>query len=290
MHGCTPRGTVFEFHFIFNFTIVSKRIYKAHRSWAGLNLSRVAGLFLLGTVGSTAWAASEEIQVYMDEMNRPGEIGLDVHHNYVFSGSGVPDYPGAQVARHVFRVTPEFSYGLTPNLELGAYILVSREANGSSTVDGEKLRLKYIAAKLPEQPYFIGANLEIGRVDHRLNENPWNGELKGIFGYRTGRWTMALNTNVGFKVSGPTASPPTLGLASKIAYKTREDFQIGMESYNELGELRRLGKLNEQSQTLYAVIDTTLHGWDINLGLGRGLEPASDRWLMKAVLSVPFGQ
>lgn len=244
----------------------------------------------MGMVGSAAWAASEEIQVYMDEMNRPGEIGLDIHHNYVFSGGSVPDYPGAQAARHVLRVTPEFSYGLTPNLELGAYILASRDANGSSTVDGKKLRLKYIAAKLPNQPYFIGANLEIGRVDRRLNQDPWNGELKGIFGYRTGRWTTALNTNVGFKVSGPVASPPTLDIASKIAYKTNQDYQIGIESYNELGELRRLGNLNQQSQTLYAVIDTTLHGWDINFGVGRGLTPASDRWLMKAVLSVPFGQ
>ena len=226
----------------------------------------LAGLML----GNPAWAAPEEIQVYMDEMGDKGEFGLDVHLNYVRSGSAVPDYPGAQAPRHVFRVTPEFSYGLTPNLELGLYVLTSRDTNGNSTVDGQKLRLKYIAPKAADQAYFVGANREIGRVDFRLNENPWNGELKGIFGYRVDRWTLALNTNIGFKIAGPVDSPPTWSLATKVAYKTDRDFQIGFESYNELGELNRLGNtdLNQLSQTLYAVVDAGIKGWDINFGVG----------------------
>ena len=253
-----------------------------------LRLMLPAALALLCNL---AWAAPEEIQVYMDEMNAKGEIGLDVHLNYVRSGSSIPDYPGAQAPRHVFRVTPEFSYGLTSDLELGLYLLTSRDADGNSTVDGQKLRLKYIAPKAADQAYFIGANLEIGRVEHRLSENPWNGELKGIFGYRKDRWTLALNTNMGFKISGPVDSPPTLSLATKVAYKTDRDFQIGFESYNQLGELGRLGNLNmsQLSQTIYAVIDATIKGWDINFGIGRGLTANSDRWVFKTVVSVPFG-
>jgi hypothetical protein len=253
-----------------------------------LKLPLLSGLLLLG---SGAWAAPEEIQVYMDEMGDKGEFGLDVHLNYVPEGIKLADYPGGQAPHRVFRVTPEFSYGLTPNLELGLYVLTSRDADGHSTVDGQKLRLKYIAPKAADQAYFIGANLEVGRVDFRLNENPWNGELKGIFGYRKDRWTLALNTNIGFKIAGPADSPPTLSLATKVAYKTDRDFQIGFESYNELGELGRLGSLNlgQLSQTLYAVIDATVGGWDINFGLGRGWTSDSDRWVIKAVVSVPFG-
>ena len=93
------------------------------KAFPGSGISRLAGMILLGAASSVAWAAPEEIQVYMDEMNAPREVGLDVHSSYVFSGSKVPDYPGAQGPRHVFRVTPEFSYGLTPDLELGAYVL-----------------------------------------------------------------------------------------------------------------------------------------------------------------------
>jgi hypothetical protein len=99
---------------------------------------------------------------------------------------------------------------------------------------------------------------------------------------------MAVNANVDFKISGPVDSPSSLNMATKVAYKIGEETQIGFESYNELGELGNLGHLNDQSQTLFAVIDTKIRGWEINFGVGRGLTSVSDRWLVKAVLSVPM--
>jgi hypothetical protein len=245
---------------------------------------------LLTAASGMTWAAPEEIQVYMDEMNAPGEFGLDIHNNYVLSGSSTPDYLGAQPPRHVFRLTPEFSYGLTPNLELGAYVLSSVDASGTSYVDGQKLRLKYIAPKNPGQAYFVGVNLEVGRVARIIDQNPWNGELKGIFGMRTDRWTFAANPNIDWKISGPVPSPATFELDTKISYKTSHGYGIGAESYNELGEVRHMGRLNQQNQTLYGVIDTSVHGWDLNLGVGRGLSSVSDRWVLKAIVSVPIGK
>jgi hypothetical protein len=253
-------------------------------------ISRVAAMILLAASGRTAWAAPEEIQVYMDEMNAPREIALDIHSSYVFSGSRAPDYPGAQAPRHLLRVTPEFSYGLTPVLELGAYVLFARDASGNSAMEGQKLRLKYIAPKDPEQAYFAGANLEIGRVEHRVDENPWNAELKGIFGYRSDRWEFAVNPNIGWKISGPAPAPTSFDLDFRIAYRTGGGNQAGIESYNELGEIGRLGHLNRHSQTLYAVFDTSIQGWELNLGLGRGLSSAADRLLLKLIVSVPLGK
>lgn len=251
--------------------------------------SRCSACLLLAGAASASQAAPEEVQVYMNEMSTPGAFGLDVHTNYVLSGAAGADYAGAQVARHTLRITPEFSYGWTPSLELGAYLLTSRDADGRLNVDGEKLRLKFIAPTAKDNPYFYGANLELGRVNHRLDENPWNGELKGIVGYQGVRWTAAVNVNVGFKVAGPAASPKTLGLASKLAYKTDSGSQVGIESYNELGELRRPGRPGVEAHTVYAVFDTTVRGWDLNLGLGRGSVAASDRWVLKAIFGVPFG-
>jgi hypothetical protein len=251
--------------------------------------ARCAACLLLAAAAGAGQAAPEEIQVYMNEMSTPGEFGLDVHANYVLSGATAADYAGAQVGRRTLRITPEFSYGWTPNLELGAYLLSSRDADGRLHVDGEKVRLKFIAPAAKENPFFYGANLELGRVDHRLDENPWNGELKGIFGYQGARWTAALNANLDFKVSGPTASPATLELAAKLAYKTASGSQLGIESYNGIGELRRLGALGRQARTVYAVLDTKVGDWDLNLGLGRGNAAASDRWVLKAIVGVPFG-
>ncbi|GJI90815.1 MULTISPECIES: hypothetical protein [Duganella] len=244
-----------------------------------------AGLLLVAVAGSSQ-AAPEEIQVYMNEMNMPGTFGLDVHHNYVVSGAAGVNYPGAQPARHTLRITPEFSYGWTPNLELGAYLLSSRDPDGQLRTDGAKLRLKFIAPTFQNSPFFYGANLELGRVSYRLDENPWNGELKGIFGYQSARWKAAVNANVDFKVSGPISSPATLELAGKLAYRTDSDCMVGVESYNAMGELRRLGP---QTRTVYAVLDTAVRGWDLNLGVGRGNGAASDRWVIKMIVGVPLG-
>ncbi|MBC7492425.1 MAG: hypothetical protein H7241_08290, partial [Novosphingobium sp.] len=73
-----------------------------------------AALLMAGLIAPVvAHAAPEEIQVYLDEINRPGEVGLDVHINHVLSGDGSPDYPGAESSLHRLRITPEFSLGLT---------------------------------------------------------------------------------------------------------------------------------------------------------------------------------
>lgn len=250
-------------------------------------LLRCSAAIVLACSAGAVLAAPEEIQVYMNEMNRPGEFGLDVHVNYVTAGAALPDYPGAQVSRHALRVTPEFSYGLTRNLELGAYILGTRDAGNHVRVGGEKLRIKFIPTA-SDDPIFYGANLEIGRALRRFDENPWNGELKGILGYKGERWTVAVNANVDFKVSGPAPSPTTLELATKIGYKVSDRLQVGLESYNEFGEVAHLGNPFRQERTTYAVVDTTLSGWDLDLGVGRGSAAASDRWVLKAIVGVPF--
>jgi hypothetical protein len=252
-----------------------------------LSAVRCAAAALLACTAGAAIAAPEEIQVYMNEMSQPGEFGLDVHTNYVVSGAPGPEYAGAQLSRHALRVTPEFSYGLTRSLELGAYILGSRDADGHLDIGGEKLRIKFIPTA-PGSPLFYGANLELGRVGHRFDENPWNGELKGILGYKGARWTAALNANFDFKVSGQASAPTTLELASKLAYAVSDGTQVGIESYNGLGQVRRIDNPARQAHTTYAVIDTAVHGWDLNLGVGRGNKAASDRWVLKAIIGVPF--
>jgi len=258
----------------------------------GRNFSKPGLCALLAglAAASAARAAPEEIQVYMDEMNKPGEFGLDLHNNYVFQGRSAPDYPGEQAPARVYRLTPEFSYGLTPNLELGAYVLSTADGHGAYRIDGEKLRLKFIAPKAEGQDWWWGANFEIGKVQHNLDINPWNAELKAIYGIRRGRWTVAANTNVDWAVSGPARGGATVEQDVKVSYAVRDKLALGIETYDELGELRRLGgPLDRFSHVAYATVDTSLGRWDLNLGLGRGLTGGSeDHWVAKAIIGVPL--
>jgi hypothetical protein len=254
---------------------------------AGLIAVSAAALF----AATPALAGPEEIQVYMDELDAPGELGLDVHANYVPSGGQVGDYPGEQQSVHRLRITPEFSYGLTRNLEFGAYLpLATLDNHGQFGIDGIKFRLKYILPRAERQKWFVGANFEIGRVDHQLDINPYNAEFKVIAGMRAGRWTIAGNASIDFTVSGPEPGPASLEIASKVNYSLSERVALGVENYSGLGEFRSLGHFGASEQASYVTIDTRLRRWDLNFGVGRGYGSNPDKWIVKAVIGVPIGR
>lgn len=234
-------------------------------------------------------AAPEEIQVYLDDLVGTGNFGTDVHNNYEFSGSSTPDYIGAEAPDHVYRLTPEFYYGLSNTLELGLYMLTTRQPGRDPTFDGSKVRIKFIAPHDVNAGAFWGANLEIGDTSLRVSPQPWGTELKGIYGYRWSRWLFAVNTNLDWTGDSAFAGPVSLDVDSKLAYMTDGGYQLGFESYNELGALSNPGHLSQDSEMLYAVIDTDLgKSMDLNAGIGRGLTTASDRWVLKFILGFHF--
>ncbi len=257
-----------------------------------MKLVRVAEVVLLAGMlmaMQSALAAPEEIQVYMDEMDAPGQWGLDMHVNDVSSSGSNVLYPGQLPAAHLFRVTPEWSYGLTPYLELGAYWLTADSpANGGWQWLGEKARIKFIAPKAAGQTWFWGANLEVGKTSSLMDINPWNGELKLILGDRPGNWEFATNLNFDRALEGPDIQPTMVELDDRISYRVSPDWRIGAEAYNQLGSVNVPAPLADYSEMLYMVADTSWHHWDFNLGLGHGLTAVSDHWVAKMIIGVPL--
>jgi hypothetical protein len=248
--------------------------------------SILVALISLGYAGIGA-AAPEEIQVYMDDLSKPGESGVDVHNNYVISGDRNQPYPGGQAPNHVYRLTPEFYYGVSNTVELGFYLLTTREPDRDPRFDGSKVRIKFIAPHDPNNGFYWGANLEIGRTDLRVSEVPWNSEIKAIFGYRSGPWTYAVTPNLEVPLSthgGPVSSE----IHSKIAYSISPDTMLGFESYNELGPISHSPQLHDNGQTLYAAVDHDFHSFDLNAGIGRGLTAESDQWVVKFIVGAHF--
>jgi hypothetical protein len=188
----------------------------------------------------------------------------------------------------MYRFTPEFYYGLTPTMELGLYLLTTTAPGTGPNYEGQKLRFKYIAPHDETRGSFYGINIEVGKTNRRVSEVPWNTELKGIYGFRTGPWTVAFNANFDWSLRGSPNTPVTLDFDTKVAYTVREGLDLGFESYNELGPLRNLGRLNTLGQTLYAVVDADIGKVSLNAGLGRGLTAASDRWVFKFIVGFQY--
>jgi len=251
---------------------------------------RAAAIAMSIAAATQAHAAPEEVQVYMDELNKPGEIGLDLHVNDVLRGNASVDYPGAESALHRWRVTPEFSLGIGHGFEFGAYLpLATIAPDGVMRAEGAKMRVKWLAPH-KDEGFYWGANLEVGRVSSRLDQNPWNGELKMIAGWRKGRVVLATNGNFDFTINGPQPGPVTFDLDMKAGYKVAKDLTLGMESYHGFGPLRDPGQFRSQDQATYLVADTHLGKWDVNAGVGKGYGGNRDNLVFKLVLGVPLPQ
>ena len=248
-------------------------------AWAVLALAAAAG---------AARAADEEIQVYEDDLDKPGQFGLDTHVNYVFAGSAPPAYPGQQPSLDRLRITPEWSYGLTKTVELGLYLPLADFQGDAFTVDGYKFRIKTIAPRPDGQSWYVGGNFEVGQVDRRLDVNPWNAELKGVVGWRKGRWDVAFNTNIDWALSTNQRAPATIQLATKVDYKIADKLALGVESYDGAGDFDHLGRFSGSGHTIYGTIDASIGKWDLNLGVGYGYSGEPDQWTLKMIVGVPI--
>ena len=174
----------------------------------------LCGLILIPSIAGAA--LSDEIQVYTDDINAPGEFGLELHINTTPKGRRVPDYPGEVVPNHGLRITPEFSYGLTETWEAGLYIPTNRDPSGNVSAAGAKLRLKWLPIRpaANEAGWFAGANGELSRLQQKFSQSRDAFELRIMNGYRDEAWLLALNPVFGWELSkGYRNSAPDFSLS-----------------------------------------------------------------------------
>lgn len=276
----------------------SKQIFDTGGIMAGLQqavkmnvraIVQVVALICAGALMSHgALAAPDEIQVYTDEMNEPGEYGVEVHVNYVVDGNKESGYEGESPAHHMLQATPEFSYGIDQNWEAGLYLPVAREEGGKLYGNGLRLRMKYMATREPGDSMFWGMNTEFGYSNRRVSESEWGMELRPIIGYRTADWLLSFNPILNMNLSNDLSRKPQFEPALKLARKVTEGVQAGFEYYGEYGQADDLLPAAERAHYLYAAVDIEKGNFDINFGIGRGDSNAADLWVAKAIIAFPF--
>ena len=120
-----------------------------------LNLT-AGGITLLPA--TAADAQTDEIQVYDAEINNPGVFSLQLHNNYTPIGRKRPDFMGGIAPNHTLNGVPEWAWGITDWLELGAYAPVySWTGDGRFLIDGAKLRAEFVVPHAAERSFFMGS-------------------------------------------------------------------------------------------------------------------------------------
>ena len=259
------------------------------------NVSRTVRLCVLCAAATTfamsrtAFASPDELQVHLGELAKPGEFAVDVISNAALAGPAKPAAEGLRSSLRLLQVSPEFSYGLTKSTQVGLQLFSAIDTHGKLCVDGARAGLTSMLIRPDDEDddgLFAGGIIEAGRLPRTLSLNRLDGELKLILGYRTGRWLLAINPEVGRKLSGLGSTAADLSASAKLGYKVNSLFSVSAEHYGDLGTLQRIGSLRQQSQLTFGVIDFKVKGSEINVGIGRGWNAHSERWILKMIVSV----
>jgi hypothetical protein len=248
-----------------------------------------ASIIALSTLASAnAFGAPDEIQVYTDEMNAPGEYGLELHLNYVPQGSTAVSHPGELVSNHRFQAQAEFSYGINKEFEAGLYVPTALSSDGNFYLTGLRPRLKYMHQQAEDEHFFWGLNTEFGYSTLKVTDSIWNMELRPVIGTHLDEWTFVVNPIVEIPLSKGGMHTASFEPAFMIKRKINEDLELGVEHYAGLGPVNNLQSWKNQEHTTYVAADFKVKGMDVNLGVGHGYQKAEDDWVIKSIVAFPF--
>lgn len=234
-------------------------------------MARIVAALLAGAAASAAATPPNEIKVFTDELAGFRQHTLETHIN-----KGNASAP--------LQIMPEYSYGLRPNWEISLQLPFAFTTE-QAKAEGYRVELQYIAPHDDDQGLYWGFNVEAARVSRLDEQSYWNFELIPIIGYRLARWHFAANPGVEKPSSGGDVlwSP-----SAKVAYRALAKNYFGAEYYVEAGPLRRRLPSGEQSRVVYLAWDGKVGRSDINVGIGRGLTDASERWVIKSIIEIAF--
>jgi hypothetical protein len=250
----------------------------------------VAGTFALLIAASLPASAADqvhdEIQVYNAEIAAVGQWTYQQHLNYAPVGQTQPEVPGGFSSNRSLQSTPEFAYGITDWWEVGFYLPFAVTGSGQLLSDGAKIRSLFVVPDAAKRNFFYGINFELGYEMPRFASNPWGLEIRPIVGVRNAQWEFIVNpiVDVSFGAGGEADFAPALRLARNLG----NDWYVGLEYYGDFGKIGNFLPLQQQSQQLFAVTDFKAGVVDVELGVGYGFTPGSDRLVAKAIIGYAF--
>jgi hypothetical protein len=245
----------------------------------------IVALIMLWVVGSgSARAQTDEIQVYDAEIAAPGVFNLTWHNNYTPSGRTSADYPGGIVPNHTLNGVLEWAYGVTNGFEAGLYMpLYSLVGNGSLTFNGFKLRALFVEPDAANQHFVYGVNFELSYNAEHWDRSHYTQEIRPIIGWHLGHLDIIVNPILDNSYKGLTKLD--FAPAARVAYNVNKTWAIGVEKYDDFGPLDGFYSANQQQHQLFGIFDYKGKPWTIEGGIGFGLTSATDKVVLKLILS-----
>jgi hypothetical protein len=244
----------------------------------------MAALFLLAA--STAFAQTDEIQVYDAEIAEKGVVNLMIHTNFTPVGRKNPDFPGAIIANNSVNGASEWAYGVASWFEQGLYLPVyslSSEGRGAS-YNGFKLRELFVRPKAAEHTFFYGVNFEFSVNQLYWESKRITSEIRPIVGVHLHPVDLIFNPILDTDYTGGFRNLQ-FNPATRIAYNLPHEWAVAVEEYAGFGSLGNFVSVHNQFHEVWAVMDHATKFVNIETGVGLGVTAASDRVTLKLMIS-----
>ncbi len=194
--------------------------------------------------------------------------------------------PAAPDTARPLNVVADYAYGLRENWQIAFKALLAFQG-GRSRGDGLVSEVRYVAPHDEEKGGYWGVNVGLHYQTPEAEERKWEAELVPVLGYRLGRWHAMANLGLRHALSGE-GKKLMFGMATKLAYRVNGRHAAGLEYFHDVGPLAHWSPREERSEYLFLAWDGALKKADFNVGIGRGLTDASDRWVLKLIFALPL--
>lgn len=247
-------------------------------------------MFLLVFAGRVSAQNLFEVQVFPDEVLDRGETEVEFHSVLMPSGTRLPD----RMVDHNshLHLSFELSHGWSDWFETGVFLETSPSIDDShAAFTGFHFRPKFRFSEWERFPFHMSVSLEYafvkqpGDIDFRQAL-----ALTPIFERHVGAFEMSFNPAFDIGLTGPDAGEsPVFEPSAKLASRISRTAWLGIEYYAETGPIKHFEPVSEQHHLVFPTIDIRAKsGWNLNLGVGRGLTGGSEHWVVKSIMGVPL--
>jgi hypothetical protein len=226
-----------------------------------------------------------EIQVYGSQTQQKNSTIFELHSNYTFDGE-TETVKGVYPSNHSLHETIEITHGITDIFEMGFYLFMNYTSGHGFRVIGTHIRPRIMAPTKWNLPVGLSLSAEIGYQSASYSEQTWSIELRPIIDKQWQRLYVSFNPTLGIQLAGvEKQSAPTFEPNIKLSYAFFKNISLGAEYYGDLGSVDAFNELSQQSHALFVVFDLLNNAkWELNVGLGFGLTPATDGLVFKILV------
>jgi hypothetical protein len=247
-----------------------------------------ASMLLAVSAGGAAAQNLFEVQVFPDETLERGQTTIEFHNVLMPSGTVLPDRM-LDPSSHL-HLSFEVTHGWTDDLETGFFVETSPSTDDRhAALTGFHLRPKFRFHEWERFPFHVSVSLE-----YAFLKQPGDSSFRQalaitpILERHVRRFEMSFNPAVEVGLRGPEAgSSPVFEPSAKLASRLTRTMWLGVEYYAEAGSIRHFEPLAEQHHVVFPVLDfRSSAGWDVNVGIGRGLTGSSEHWVVKWIVGL----